>query len=150
MKVGIYIWCWQSRECDRREVGAARPSPFPELLQGNRADGQLRPFNRCSVRRTARRGAVRRGDHPAVAEALRQAGHLEGKIIWDCTNPLKPNLSGLLLGTTTSAGEEVARLAPAARIVKAIPPFAESLDALPRSTDLARPATFIRGDDLSA
>jgi len=47
------------------------------------------------------------------------------KILWDCTNPLKPDLSGLSIGTTTSAAEEVARLAPWANVVKAIPPFAE-------------------------
>jgi 8-hydroxy-5-deazaflavin:NADPH oxidoreductase len=55
----------------------------------------------------------------AVGEALQQAGPLDGKVIWDCTNPLDPDLSGLLLGTTTSAGEEVARLAPSAHVVTA-------------------------------
>jgi len=85
----------------------------------------------------------------AVREALQQAGSLDGKIIWDCTSALKPDLSGLLIGTTTSAGEEVARLAPTAKIVKAIPPFAESLDKL-SSTDRARPASFVCGDDRSA
>jgi hypothetical protein len=59
-----------------------------------------------------------------MQEALHQAEPLRGKIIWDCTNPLKADLSGLELGTTTSAGEEVARMAPTAIIVKAIPPFA--------------------------
>ncbi len=47
-------------------------------------------------------------------EALRQAGPLDGKVIWDCTNSLKPDFSGLQIGTTTSAGEEVARMAPTA------------------------------------
>jgi predicted dinucleotide-binding enzyme len=51
--------------------------------------------------------------------ALKQAGTPEsGKIIWDCTNPFKPDFSGLLIGTTTSAGEQTATLAPWARVVK--------------------------------
>ncbi len=51
-------------------------------------------------------------------EALRSAGSLSGKILLDCTNPLKPDLSGLTIGFTTSAGEQVAGWAPGARVVK--------------------------------
>ena len=54
----------------------------------------------------------------ATADALRAAGQLTGKTVIDCTNPLLPDLSGLTLGTTTSAGEEVAKLVPAAKVVK--------------------------------
>jgi predicted dinucleotide-binding enzyme len=86
----------------------------------------------------------------AAAVALGQAGSLDGKIIWDCTNPLKPDLSGLMLGTTTSAGEEVARMAPAARVVKAIPPFAEMLHGAPIPPGTQKPATFVCGDDAAA
>ena len=53
-----------------------------------------------------------------TASALSAAGSLDGKIVIDCTNPLLPDLSGLSLGTTTSAGEEVAKLVPAAKVVK--------------------------------
>lgn len=56
---------------------------------------------------------------PSVEDALRAAGPLKGKVLIDCTNPLKPDLSGLALGQTTSAGEEVARRATGARVVKA-------------------------------
>lgn len=56
---------------------------------------------------------------PAVEDALRAAGPINGKILIDCTNPLKADLSGLAIGHTTSAGEEIARLAPGARLVKA-------------------------------
>jgi 8-hydroxy-5-deazaflavin:NADPH oxidoreductase len=86
----------------------------------------------------------------AIGEALQQAGSLDGKVVWDCTNPLKPDLSGLLLGTTTSAGEEVARLASAARVVKAIPPFAEFLHGPPLSPGTPLPTTFVCGDDPQA
>lgn len=55
---------------------------------------------------------------PAVRDALASAGDLAGKVLLDCTNPLTPDLSGLEVGTTTSAGEQVARLAPGAKVVK--------------------------------
>src|SRR3954467_6934503 len=45
-----------------------------------------------------------------VKEALAATGPLAGKTVIDCVNPLLPDLSGLALGTTTSAAEEIARL----------------------------------------
>src|SRR5215813_5919590 len=55
---------------------------------------------------------------PAAQEALRSTGDLRGKILLDCTNPLKADLSGLTVGHTTSGGEQVAAWAPGARVVK--------------------------------
>ena len=49
---------------------------------------------------------------------MRQAGDLGGKIVFDCTNPLAPQLSGLTHGHDTSGGEQVAAWAPGARVVK--------------------------------
>ena len=43
---------------------------------------------------------------------------LQGKVLLDCTNPLKPDLSGLEVGTTTSGGELVAGWAKGAKVVK--------------------------------
>jgi 8-hydroxy-5-deazaflavin:NADPH oxidoreductase len=61
-------------------------------------------------------------------DALSQVGEVAGRRpLWDCTNALKPDLSGLVIGTTTSAGEEVQKLALWADVVKGIPPFAELL-----------------------
>jgi predicted dinucleotide-binding enzyme len=54
----------------------------------------------------------------AVKDALASAGDLAGKVVLDCTNPLAPDLSGLEVGHTTSGAEEVAKLAPGARVVK--------------------------------
>lgn len=53
-----------------------------------------------------------------LADAIRSAGGLAGKIVLDCSNPVKPDLSGLELGLTTSAGEQVAAWAPKAKVVK--------------------------------
>jgi len=54
----------------------------------------------------------------ATEDAVRSAGDLRGKIVLDCTNPLAPQLAGLTLGHTTSAGEQVAAWASGARVVK--------------------------------
>jgi len=87
----------------------------------------------------------------ATAAALQQAGLVAGqKILWDCTNALKPDMSGLAIGTTTSAGEEVARLAPWARVVKAIPPFAELMHSESMRIANQRPAIFVCSDDAGA
>lgn len=87
----------------------------------------------------------------ATAAALQQiAGPPSGKILWDCTNVLKPDLSGLLIGTSTSGGEEVAKFAPWARVVKGIPPFAETLHSSSMTIDGRRPTVFVCGDDRDA
>jgi len=55
----------------------------------------------------------------ATREAVAAAGDLHGKIVVDCTNPIAPDLKGLSIGTTTSAGEQVAQWAEGAKVVKA-------------------------------
>ena len=50
--------------------------------------------------------------------ALRSVGPLAGKVVIDITNPLTADYMGLTLGHTTSAGEEIARAVPGARLVK--------------------------------
>lgn len=60
----------------------------------------------------------------------------------------QPNLSGLAVGFDNSAAEEVARLAPRARVVSAIPPFAEALDNHDLLYDRGlAPSVFVCGDD---
>jgi predicted dinucleotide-binding enzyme len=56
---------------------------------------------------------------PATKDALTAGGSLSGTILVDATNPLTPNLSGLVLGHTTSAAEQVAAWTPGAKVVKA-------------------------------
>jgi 8-hydroxy-5-deazaflavin:NADPH oxidoreductase len=55
---------------------------------------------------------------PATEAVIESAGDLNGKILVDCTNPLKPDLSGLTIGHDTSAAEQVASWAKGARVVK--------------------------------
>lgn len=102
--------------------------------------------------------AVRHGDAIIVAtpwgatlETLRGlADALSGKIVWDTTNPMNADMSGLEVGLDTSAGEEVALIAPGARVVKAVPPFAEVLSSDSTEIGGARPGVFVCGDDAVA
>jgi hypothetical protein len=53
---------------------------------------------------------------PAIAQSVPD---WQGKILIDASNPLASGLSGLVLGTSTSGAEELAKLARGARVVKA-------------------------------
>jgi 8-hydroxy-5-deazaflavin:NADPH oxidoreductase len=86
----------------------------------------------------------------AVPEALQAAGSLEGKLLFSCVNALKPDMSGMAVGTTTSAAEEIAKLAPGARVVEGLPLFAEVLQSGDTSFDGARATVFYCGDDTEA
>jgi predicted dinucleotide-binding enzyme len=57
--------------------------------------------------------------YDGVASALEAAGDLSGKVIVDITNPLSPDYMSLTVGHSTSAAEEIAKLAPGAHVVKA-------------------------------
>jgi 8-hydroxy-5-deazaflavin:NADPH oxidoreductase len=78
------------------------------------------------------------------------ASALAGKTVWDCTNPFAPDMSELLIGTTTSAGEEIAKAAPHAQVIKAVPPFAQSLHAPSMDIGGHAPGVFVCGDDATA
>jgi len=81
--------------------------------------------------------------------AIEGAGDLSGKILIDCTNPLPMGanlLQGLSLGHTTSAGEEVAKWAKGARVVKAFNTTGAGNMANPRFKG-ERAVMFVAGDD---
>lgn len=87
----------------------------------------------------------------ATLDAVGQvATGLAGKIVWDTTNPIKADMSGLEIGTTTSAGEAIAAAAPGARVVKAVPPFAEVLQSTSNEIGGRTPGVFVCGDDADA
>jgi NADPH-dependent F420 reductase len=85
----------------------------------------------------------------AAQDAISAAGNLSGKIVIDATNPLKPDLSGLAIGYTTSAGEEVARWAAGAKVVKAFNTTGAGNMANPRFGGESA-SMFICGDDAAA
>jgi len=52
--------------------------------------------------------------------AIQSSGDLTGKIVIDCTNPVKADFSGLALGFSTSGAEQVASWAKGAQVFKAM------------------------------
>jgi predicted dinucleotide-binding enzyme len=85
-----------------------------------------------------------------IEDALKQAGSLAGKILFSIVNALKPDYSGLAIGTTTSAAEAIARLASGAHVVEGIPLFADVLQSDSRQFDGVTPSVFYCGDDAAA
>lgn len=84
----------------------------------------------------------------AVREALQAMGPLAGKTLLSCVNPLTPDFSGLVVGTTTSGAEEIAKSVPDAHVVEAfVNVFAGILhsDTMTFGTD--KPSVFYCGDD---
>lgn len=88
--------------------------------------------------------------YDAAREVIDAAGGLSGKVVIDITNPLTADYSGLTVGHTTSAAEEIQKRAPQAKVVKAFNTvFASVLQADGKAA--GRPATvFVAGDDSEA
>lgn len=81
--------------------------------------------------------------------AIREAGDLRGKIVIDCTNPLKPDVSGLELGFTSSGAERVAQWAVGAKVYKAFNTTGANNTADPIINGI-RTVMFVCGDDETA
>lgn len=83
-----------------------------------------------------------------VEEALKAAGPLQNKILIDCTNPLTQDLSELAVGHVTSAAEEIAKMAPGAKVVKAFNSvFADIYHSESRLFGSRMPTMFYCGND---
>jgi 8-hydroxy-5-deazaflavin:NADPH oxidoreductase len=87
----------------------------------------------------------------ASVEAALDDAATEGRVLWSCVNALRHDMSGLAVGFDTSAAEQVARQAPRARVVAAIPPFAHAIASgtLEYDEGLA-PSVFLCSDDPAA
>jgi predicted dinucleotide-binding enzyme len=87
----------------------------------------------------------------AVDCALATAGPFGNRVLWSCVNALTPDLSGLAVGFDTSAAETVAARAAGARVVAAIPPFANAIASGALRYDAGlEPTVFLCGDDREA
>lgn len=86
---------------------------------------------------------------PATQQVIASLGDLSGKILIDATNPLLPDLSGLAIGTTTSAAEQVAGWARGAKVVKAFNTVGANIMENP-AFEGHRPVMFYCGDDVDA
>jgi 8-hydroxy-5-deazaflavin:NADPH oxidoreductase len=87
----------------------------------------------------------------AAVEAALDDAATEGRVHWSCVNALRHDMSGLAVGFDTSAAEQVARHAHGARVVAAIPPFAQAIASgtLAYDEGLA-PSVFLCSDDPAA
>ena len=83
---------------------------------------------------------------PATRGAIQAAGNLAGKVVVDCTNPLKPDFTALSLGYTTSGAEQVAEWAKGAKVFKAFNQTGFNIMGNP-AFDGQRAVIFVCGDD---
>jgi predicted dinucleotide-binding enzyme len=87
--------------------------------------------------------------------AIAECGDLAGKILVDCTNPLKYSPGAgleLAVGFSTSGGELVAQWAPGARVVKCFNTygFENFSDTSYPNNGGFKPVMFLAGDDADA
>jgi predicted dinucleotide-binding enzyme len=83
--------------------------------------------------------------YAANPAAIAAAGDLSGKILMDVTNPVGPGLT-LAVGFDTSDAEEVAKLAPGAKVYKAMNQV--GFDVMTNPIFAAgKPVMFVAGDD---
>jgi NADPH-dependent F420 reductase len=85
----------------------------------------------------------------AAADTIKSAGDLTGKVLVDISNPISPDYKELTIGHTTSAAEEIQKLAPNARVVKAFNTiFAQLLSSESRQDKKLQ--VFVASDDDAA
>lgn len=85
-----------------------------------------------------------------AAAGLAEVADFVGKIVIDVTNPVKEDFSGLLVGHTTSAAEDIARALTGAKVVKAFNTvFAQVYDQ-GLSFGATPVQTFVAADDADA
>ena len=87
----------------------------------------------------------------ATIEAIQQLGDLSGKIVIDCTNPLAPDFMSNTLGYTTSSSEEIAKLIPEAKVIKAFNTiFADVMQPEKQTFEGYKGTGFYCGNDAEA
>ena len=70
--------------------------------------------------------------YSAVDDAVKACGNVSGKLIIDCTNPIKSDFSGVIDVQEGSGAEHVARIANEARVVKAFNTIGNNIMANPK------------------
>lgn len=87
----------------------------------------------------------------AVADAIGAAGNLAGKVLIDCTNPLRMGADGLELdiGHSTSGGEYVASLARGASVFKTLNQTGFANMEHAREFTPLPAAMYVAGDDVT-
>jgi predicted dinucleotide-binding enzyme len=85
-------------------------------------------------------------------EVLKQAGDLSGKVIITCSLPMNDDNTKLVIGTTTSGAEELAKKVPAAHVVCAFNtvPSEVLFSVFEAKRKVSRPSLVYCGDDEQA
>jgi predicted dinucleotide-binding enzyme len=83
-------------------------------------------------------------------DGIAAAGGLAGKILVDISNPLTPDYMGLTVGHSTSAAEEIQKLAPKAKVVKAFNTVFASVLQGGGKIGKSAVTVFVAGDDEAA
>ena len=87
----------------------------------------------------------------ATIELIQKLGDLAEKIVIDCTNPLAADYMSNTLGHTTSSSEEIAKLIPQAKVIKAFNTiFANVMQPGKQIFDGYKATGFYCGDDTEA
>ena len=83
-----------------------------------------------------------------IEDALKAAGPMNGKILIDCTTPVSHEMNELSVGLTTSGAEEISKIVPGAKVVKAFNTLcADVYHSDSRLFGSRRPTMFYCGDD---
>ncbi|TYR35660.1 NADPH-dependent F420 reductase [Mesorhizobium microcysteis] len=85
-----------------------------------------------------------------AAVEIVSAGGFDGRIVVDVTNPMKADFSGLAIGHSTSAAEEIQNAAPRAKVVKAFNTVFASVLANGGKAAGKAATVFVAGDDEDA
>jgi predicted dinucleotide-binding enzyme len=86
-----------------------------------------------------------------IDDVLKQTGDLSGKVIVTCCLPMDAGNTKLIIGTTMSGAEELAKKVPRAHVVLAFNTVpSEVLFGVFESKDKTRPSLVYCGDDQSA
>jgi 8-hydroxy-5-deazaflavin:NADPH oxidoreductase len=87
-----------------------------------------------------------------IDDVLGQAGDLAGLVVLNCCVPLDDSDTDLVVGTTTSGAEELARLRPRARWVSCFntSPSESFAGVFARKAQTPRPHLLVYGDDTGA
>lgn len=89
--------------------------------------------------------------YTVAAEVLGKVGNLAGKVLIDISNPLKADFSGLTVGFSSSAAEEIQKLVPGTHVVKAFNTvFAQIFSQGPDFGSTGKVPVLIAGDDEEA
>lgn len=89
-------------------------------------------------------------NYPQAGKAVRDAGGFAGKVLVDISNPITGDFKDLRVGHTTSAAEELQKLAPEAKLVKAFDTIFVQLLPTEAREGRGPVQVFVAGDDEAA